>query len=147
MPTGRVRWFDAAKGYGFITSEEGKDVFLPAQALPTGVTTLRKGAKVEYSVVDGRRGPQAMDVRLIASAPSSVSYTHLDVYKRQVRSLPDGEGFNAATDTYEDLLAAGVTDPVKVTRSALQLSLIHIDVYKRQSLIRRAYSSSASILR
>ena len=39
MPTGRVRWFDAAKGYGFITSEEGKDVFLPAQALPTGVTT------------------------------------------------------------------------------------------------------------
>ena len=69
MPTGRVRWFDAAKGYGFITSEEGKDVFLPAQALPTGVTTLRKGAKVEYSVVDGRRGPQAMDVRLIASAP------------------------------------------------------------------------------
>ena len=34
MPTGRVRWFDAAKGYGFITSEEGKDVFLPAQALP-----------------------------------------------------------------------------------------------------------------
>ena len=52
MPTGRVRWFDAAKGYGFITSEEGKDVFLPAQALPTGVNTLRKGAKVEYSVVD-----------------------------------------------------------------------------------------------
>ena len=47
MPTGRGRWFDAAKGYGFITSEEGKDVFLPAQALPTGVTTLRKGAKVE----------------------------------------------------------------------------------------------------
>ena len=75
MPTGRVRWFDAAKGYGFITSEEGKDVFLPAQALPTGVTTLRKGAKVEYSVVDGRRGPQAMDVRLIASAPSLVKAT------------------------------------------------------------------------
>ena len=68
MPTGRVRWFDAAKGYGFITSEEGKDVFLPAQALPTG-------AKVEYSVVDGRRGPQAMDVRLIASAPSLVKAT------------------------------------------------------------------------
>ena len=75
MPTGRVRWFDAAKGYGFITSEEGKDVFLPAQALPTGATTLRKGAKVEYSVVDGRRGPQAMDVRLIASAPSLVKAT------------------------------------------------------------------------
>ena len=66
---------NATKGYGFITSEEGKDVFLPAQALPTGATTLRKGAKVEYSVVDGRRGPQAMDVRLIASAPSLVKAT------------------------------------------------------------------------
>ena len=43
-----------------------------------------------------------------------------DVVINTVRSLPYGEGFNAATDTYEDLLAAGVTDPVKVTRSALQ---------------------------
>ena len=43
-----------------------------------------------------------------------------DVVINTVRSLPDGEGFNAATDTYEDVLAAGVTDPVKVTRSALQ---------------------------
>ena len=38
------------KGYGFITSDEGGDVFLPAAALPTGANTLRKGAKVEYSV-------------------------------------------------------------------------------------------------
>ena len=43
MPTGRVRWFDAAKGYGFITSEEGKDVFLPAQAVT--VTHLLPTAK------------------------------------------------------------------------------------------------------
>ncbi|KAA8817925.1 cold-shock protein [Bifidobacterium rousetti] len=75
MPTGRVRWFDAAKGYGFITSDEGGDVFLPAAALPAGTTTLRKGAKVEYSVVEGRKGPQAMDVTPIASAPSLVKAT------------------------------------------------------------------------
>lgn len=60
MPSGRVRWFDANKGYGFIQNEQGADVFLPAAALPEGVKTLRKGAKVEYSVVEGRRGPQAM---------------------------------------------------------------------------------------
>ncbi len=61
MPSGRVRWFDANKGYGFIqTGESTDDVFLPAAALPEGVKTLRKGAKVEYSVIDGRRGPQAM---------------------------------------------------------------------------------------
>ena len=57
MPSGRVRWFDANKGYGFIqTGESTDDVFLPAAALPEGVKTLRKGAKVEYSVIDGRRG-------------------------------------------------------------------------------------------
>lgn len=72
MPSGRVRWFDANKGYGFIAGESGQDVFLPAAALPLGVTTLRKGAKVEYSVVDGRKGPQAMGVTLVASAPSLV---------------------------------------------------------------------------
>ncbi|MBW3078153.1 cold-shock protein [Bifidobacterium simiiventris] len=75
MPSGRVRWFDANKKYGFIINEEGKDVFLPATALPAGVTTLRKGAKVEYSVVDGRRGPQAMGVTLVESAPSLVKAT------------------------------------------------------------------------
>ena len=44
MPSGRVRWFDANKGYGFIQNEQGADVFLPAAALPEGVKTLRKGA-------------------------------------------------------------------------------------------------------
>lgn len=71
MPSGRVRWFDAKKGFGFITNDEGEDVFLPAAALPDGVTTLRKGARVEFSVIDGRKGPQAMGVTLVASVPSS----------------------------------------------------------------------------
>lgn len=75
MPSGRVRWFDANKGYGFITGDDGKDVFLPSAALPAGVTTLRKGAKVEFSVADGRKGPQAMDVTLAAAAPSLVKAT------------------------------------------------------------------------
>lgn len=75
MPSGRVRWFDANKGYGFIANEQGQDVFLPAVALPEGMKTLRKGTKVEYSVVDGRRGPQAMGVTVIASAPSLVKAT------------------------------------------------------------------------
>ncbi len=75
MPSGRVRWFDANKGYGFIMIDDGSDVFLPASALPAGVNTLRKGTKVEYSVIDGRRGPQAMDVRPVASTPSLVKAT------------------------------------------------------------------------
>ena len=62
MPSGRVRWFDANKGYGFIQNEQGADVFLPAAALPEGVKTLRKGAK-------------AMGLTLVASAPSLVKAT------------------------------------------------------------------------
>ena len=75
MPSGRVRWFDANKGYGFIQNEQGADVILPAAALPQGVKTLRKGAIVEYFVVEGRPGPQAMGLTLVASAPSLVKAT------------------------------------------------------------------------
>jgi CspA family cold shock protein len=75
MPSGKVRWFDAKKGYGFITSDDNRDVFLPVSALPAGVTTLRKGAKVEFSVADGRKGPQALDVHLLGPAPSVVKAT------------------------------------------------------------------------
>lgn len=75
MPSGRVRWYNANKGYGFIESEHGKDVFMPSTSLPKGVTTLRQGTRVEYSMVDGRKGPQAMDVKVVSSAPSLVKAT------------------------------------------------------------------------
>lgn len=75
MPSGKVRWFDAKKGYGFITSDDGTDVFLPLSALPAGASTLRKGTKVDFSVADGRKGPQALDVSLIGPAPSVVRAT------------------------------------------------------------------------
>jgi CspA family cold shock protein len=65
MPTGKVRFFDEAKGYGFIESDEGQQVFLHATNLPEGVTAVRKGARVEYSVFDGRKGPQVLTLRLL----------------------------------------------------------------------------------
>ncbi|MFR0557073.1 cold-shock protein [Pseudoscardovia radai] len=72
MPSGRVRWFDRKKGYGFITSEDGKDVFLPASAVPADIATLRKGTKVEFSVGDGRKGPQALSLTVAGPLPSMV---------------------------------------------------------------------------
>ncbi|PAU69423.1 cold-shock protein [Bifidobacterium italicum] len=75
MPSGRVRWFDAKKGFGFIAGDEGPDVFLPQTSLPAGVSELRKGARVEYSVVDGNRGPVAMSVTPVRTAPSLVKAT------------------------------------------------------------------------
>ncbi len=75
MPTGKIRWYDPERGYGFITGDDGTDVFLPASALPEGVPTVRKGTKVEYSQIEDRRGPQAMKLEVIKSGPSVVAAT------------------------------------------------------------------------
>lgn len=76
MPSGRVKWYDADKGFGFVSQEGGgEDVFVPKSALPTGVTELKKGQRVEYGIADGRRGPQALSVRLL-EAPPSVTRMH-----------------------------------------------------------------------
>lgn len=75
MPNGRVRWYDDQKGFGFITSEDGKDVFLPSSALPSTVKKLNKGTRVEFSVIEGRRGPQAMGLTIVQTAPSLVKAT------------------------------------------------------------------------
>jgi CspA family cold shock protein len=70
VPTGRVKWYDATKGFGFVTSDEGGDVFLPKGALPAEVVELKTGQRVEFGVVDSRKGAQAMGVKLIDAPPS-----------------------------------------------------------------------------
>jgi len=70
VPTGKVKWYDAAKGFGFLSQEEGEDVYVRAAALPDGVEGLKAGQKVEFGVAAGRRGPQALTVKLIDPPPS-----------------------------------------------------------------------------
>ena len=70
MPTGKVKFFDSDKGFGFVSSDEGGDIFVPASALPDGVTTLKGGQRIEFSVAEGRRGAQALAVHLLDPAPS-----------------------------------------------------------------------------
>ena len=63
MKTGKVKWFNAKKGYGFICDEDGADVFVHFSALNTeGFKVLEEGDTVEYEVVDGEKGPQATNV-------------------------------------------------------------------------------------
>ena len=65
MATGTVKWFRNEKGYGFITGEDGKDVFVHFSAIQTeGYKSLQEGQKVSYEVVQGDKGPQASNVRL-----------------------------------------------------------------------------------
>lgn len=71
MPVGKVRYYDAEKGFGFLSKDEGgDDVYVRAAALPDGVTTLKRGQKVEFGVVDGKKGEQALSVRLLEPPPS-----------------------------------------------------------------------------
>ena len=70
MPVGKVRFYDAEKGFGFLTKEGGGDVYVRANALPEGVAALKTGQKVEFGVVDGRRGEQALSVRVLDAPPS-----------------------------------------------------------------------------
>jgi len=66
VATGRVKWFNNSKGYGFIEQEGDKDVFVHYSAIQGGgYRSLEEGQAVEFEVQQGQKGPQAANVRLI----------------------------------------------------------------------------------
>ncbi|GIE89377.1 cold-shock protein [Actinoplanes regularis] len=101
MPTGRVKWYDVTKGFGFVTSDEGGDVFLPKGALPAGVTDLKTGQRIEFGVVDSRKGAQALGVKLLDAPPSLT----------ELRRRPPEE------------LASMIEDMIKVLENTVQPAL------------------------
>ncbi len=70
MPTGKVKWYDSDKGFGFLTRDEGGDVFVHKAALPAGVAELKPGQRVEFGIVESRKGNQALQVKILESPPS-----------------------------------------------------------------------------
>ena len=72
MPTGKVRFYDEEKGFGFIATDDGQDVFLHATALPAGTPAPKAGTRLEFGVADGKRGLQALSVRVL-EAPVSLA--------------------------------------------------------------------------
>ena len=75
MPTGKVKWYDTEKGFGFLTSDDGEDVFVHGKSLPAGVTSLKGGTRVEFGVVDGKKGKTALSLHVIEPTASVVKAT------------------------------------------------------------------------
>ncbi|GAA3723303.1 cold-shock protein [Gordonia hankookensis] len=89
VPTGKVKWYDAEKGFGFLAQDSGEDVYVRSSALPDGVEGLKPGQRVEFGMAAGRRGPQALTVTVLEPAPSVAKNTREAARKETKRHTPD----------------------------------------------------------
>jgi len=78
VPTGKVKWYDAGKGFGFLTRDDGGEVFVHSTALDAGATPLKPGQRVEFGVAEGRRGTQALQVRVLEPPPTVAKVVRKD---------------------------------------------------------------------
>jgi cold shock protein len=69
VPTGKVKFYDKDKGFGFVARDDGGDVFVPKASLPEGVEELKAGMRLEFGVAAGKRGEQALSVRILDAPP------------------------------------------------------------------------------
>ena len=81
-----MKWYDTEKGFGFLSQEDGPDVYVHADALPEGTTTLKAGTKVEFGIAQGRRGDQALQVRVL-DAPASVTRNQRNAQRKQPEAM------------------------------------------------------------
>jgi CspA family cold shock protein len=107
MPTGKVKFYDDEKGFGFISSDDGQEVFLHASALPAGVTSVKAGTRLEFGIADGKRGVQALSVRVLDAPPSLVKLKRkpaddMAIIVEDLVKLLDGLGGDLRRGRYPD---------------------------------------------
>ena len=96
--TGTVKWFNVSKGYGFIEREQGEDVFVHyASIRGEGFKSLAEGQKVEFTVTQGQKGPQAQDVTAITEEPKSLHEEEVTAITEEPKS-PQEEDVAAITE-------------------------------------------------
>jgi CspA family cold shock protein len=85
VPTGKVKWYDAEKGFGFLSREDGEDVYVRSSSLPEG-TVLKAGTRVEFGILSGRKGDQAHQVRVL-DAPPSVAAAQRNAHRKKPEEM------------------------------------------------------------
>lgn len=107
MPTGKVKFYNADRGFGYIYADDGQEVYLSSAALPQGVKAVKPGTRLEFGIADGKRGAQALSVRLLDRVPSVVKMTRrpaedMAVVVEDLVKLLDGIGGNLRRGRYPE---------------------------------------------
>lgn len=112
VPTGKVKWYSVEKGFGFLSQDEGEDVHVSASALPKGVESLKPGQRVEFGMAAGRKGPQALTVKVLDPIP-----TIRRTAEQSTRPERAPKKFSA------DVLHGLIEDTIKTLESTIQPAL------------------------
>ena len=125
MPTGKVKWYDADKGFGFLTRDDGGEVCVHSSALEGSGTALRAGQRVEFGVAEGRRGTQALQVRTLDPPPTVAKVSQKEFGRdRRDRRGPD----QAAGRNIEHLPAGRHPDGRDAKKIAAVLRAVAADI-------------------
>jgi cold shock protein len=127
VPTGKVKWYDAEKGFGFLARDDGGEVFVHSSALPAGTTALGKGQRVEFGIVEGRKGAQALQVRLLEAPPAVAAAKH--PRKKPDEMIPIVEDLMKLLDGISDTYRRGKhPDPKEAKQIAALLRAVAGDL-------------------
>jgi cold shock protein len=121
VPTGKVKWYNPEKGFGFLTRDDGVEVFVHSSALPSGTTELRSGQRVEFGIVDSRKGPQALQLRLLEAPPSVAANIAKRSRKKPDELIPIMEDLVKLLDGLSDVYRRGKHPDAKEAKQVADL--------------------------